>query len=183
MKIKLFLKNLIYRMRGTYTVEQLVKMGLTVGENFNPQLGTTLDPSHCWLITIGDDVTMAPNVQVLAHDASTFKGLGYTRIGRVEIGNRVFVGAGTIILPNVVIGNDVVIGAGSVVTHSIESGMVCAGNPARVICTREEFINKHKEKMKQLPVYDESYTLRGDITEEKKKEQKEALNNHGGYVI
>ena len=45
MKIKLFLKNLIYRMRGTYTVEQLVKMGLTVGENFNPQLGTTLDPS------------------------------------------------------------------------------------------------------------------------------------------
>lgn len=183
MKIKLFLKNLIYRMRGTYTVEQLVKMGLTVGKNFNPQLGTTLDPSHCWLITIGDDVTMAPNVQVLAHDASTFKGLGYTRIGKVEIGNRVFVGAGTIILPNVVIGNDVVIGAGSIVTHSIESGMVCAGNPARVICTREEFINKHKAKMKQLPVYDESYTLRGNITEEKKKEQKEALNNHGGYVI
>ena len=55
---------------------------------------------------------MAPHVQILAHDASTKRYLGYTKIGRVLIGNNVFVGAGTIILPSVAIGNNVIIGAG-----------------------------------------------------------------------
>lgn len=51
-------------------------------------------------------------MQILAHDASTKRYLGYTKIGRVLIGNNVFVGAGTIILPSVAIGNNVIIGAG-----------------------------------------------------------------------
>ena len=70
----------------------LVSRGMKVGVNFQPQNDVVLDPSHCWHITIGDDVTMAPHVHVLAHDASTKRELGYTRIGRVMIGNRVFIG-------------------------------------------------------------------------------------------
>lgn len=183
MGIKTLLKRFVYRLRGEYTVEQLVSMGLTVGKNFNPQLGVNLDPSHCWLITIGDDVTMAPRVQVLAHDASTCQGLGYAKIGRVDIGNRVFVGAGSIILPGVTIGDDVIVGAGSVVTHSIPAGTVWAGNPAKEIGRVSDYLDKHRGLMETRPVYGEAYTLRGAIMEEMKQEQKEALSDGGGYVL
>ena len=49
------IKELVYRIRGEYSVDKLKKMGLKVGKNFNPQLGFELDPSHCWLIEIGDN--------------------------------------------------------------------------------------------------------------------------------
>ena len=51
----------------------------------------------------------------------------------VEIGENVFVGMGVKVLKGVTIGADSVIGAGAVVTSSIPSGVVAAGNPARVI--------------------------------------------------
>ena len=65
-------------------------------------------------------------------------------MGRVRIGNHVFVGAGAIILPNVTIGNNVIIGAGSVVTKDIPDNSVCAGNPAKVIRNLDEYIAKHQ---------------------------------------
>lgn len=183
MSIRLWIKELVYRLRGSYTVERLVKMGLTVGKNFNPQLGFNLDPSHCWLITIGDDVTFGPNVQVLAHDASMHQALGYTKIGRVTIGNRVFIGAGSIVLPGITIGDDVIVGAGSVVTKDIPAGKVYAGNPAREICETEELLKKHRQMMEIRPTYGEDYTLRKDITAEKKAQQKQELADGVGYVV
>lgn len=176
------LKEFVYRLRGDYTTERLIKMGLVIGKNFKRMTGTTLDPSHCWLITIGDDVTLAPRVQILAHDASTCIYTGYAKIGRVNIGDRVFVGANTVILPNVDIGDDVIIGAGSVVTNSIPSGMVCAGNPAHVVCTTADFIAKHRGLINERPVWDDAYTLRKSIDAKKKAEQKSALADGIGYV-
>lgn len=181
MKMNL-LKEMIYRLRGDYTTEKLISMGLKVGKNFHRLHGTTLDPSHCWLIEIGDNVTMAPCVHVLAHDASTKRALGYTKIGRVTIGNNVFVGAATVILPGVHIGNDVIIGANSTVTHDIPEGSVAVGSPARVICTTEEYINKERERMKLAPVYDETYTLSGNITADMRQKQRDELLNMGGFI-
>ena len=129
MKMK-FIKEILYRIRGEFTTEKLISMGMKVGKNFKRLNGVILDPSHCWLIEIGDNVTMAPNVHVLCHDASTKQFLGYTKIGRVNIGNNVFIGAETVILPGVNIGNDVVIGANSTVTKDIPDGVVLAGSPA-----------------------------------------------------
>lgn len=176
------LKNIIYRIRGEYTIEQLKKMGLSVGKNFNPQLGFELDPSHCWLISIGDDVTFGPHVQILAHDASTCKTNGYAKIGKVAIGNRVFIGAGSIVLPNVTIGDNAIIGAGSLITHSIPANMVAVGNPAKVVCTVAEFTARNSERMKCAPVYEEEYTLRAGITDEKKKQMIKELENTIGFV-
>jgi maltose O-acetyltransferase len=51
----------------------------------------------------------------------------------VEIGDNVFVGMSAKILKGVTIGSDSVIGAGAVVASSIPSGVIAAGNPARVI--------------------------------------------------
>lgn len=61
------LREFVYRLRGEYTTEKLVSMGMKVGKNFKRLNGVILDPSHCWLIEIGDNVTMAPRVQVSVH--------------------------------------------------------------------------------------------------------------------
>lgn len=98
--------------------------GLTVGKNFNIQEGCIIDPGHCWLISIGDHVTLAPRVHILAHDASTKIFLGYTKIGKVNIGNNVFIGSQTTILPNVCIEDNVIIGSNSVVTKDCKSNGV-----------------------------------------------------------
>jgi acetyltransferase-like isoleucine patch superfamily enzyme len=85
------IKELLYRIRGEYTTEKLISMGMTVGNNFRRLHGVILDPGHCWLIEIGNNVTMAPRVHILCHDASTKQFLNYTKIGRVTIGDNVFI--------------------------------------------------------------------------------------------
>ena len=176
------LKEFVYRLRGEYTTEKLIKMGLKVRKNFKRLNGVILDPAHCWLITIGDNVGLGPRVHILAHDASTKQYLNYTKIGRVNIGNNVFVGADTIILPNVTIGDNVVIGANSTVTKDIPSNSVYAGNPAKFICTIEEYLDKNKKKMKESPVYGEEYTLRQNIDDAKKQDMYEELNDKIGFI-
>jgi len=53
-----------------------VALGKRVGSTFNRLHGVVLDPAHCWLISIGNNVTLAPRAHILAHDASTFQFLG-----------------------------------------------------------------------------------------------------------
>lgn len=97
------------------------------------------------LIEIGDNVTIT-HATLLTHDASTKKPLGYTKAGRISIGNDVFVGWGSIILGNVKVGNNVIIGAHTVVTKDIPDNSVVIGNPCRVVCKYDYYI----EKMKKL---------------------------------
>ena len=177
------IKELLYRIRGEYTTEKLIRMGMTVGKNFGRLNGVILDPSHCWLITIGDNVTMAPRVHILCHDASTKRFLGYTKIGRVNIGNNVFIGAESVVLPGVTIGSNVIIGANSTVTHDIPEGMVVAGSPARVICTLEEYLNKERARMETAPCYGAEYTLGENASMERRMEQKDALDGKIGYIV
>ena len=176
------IKEFLYRLRGEYTTEKLISMGMTVGKNFGRLNGVILDPSHCWLITIGDNVTMAPRVHILCHDASTKTFLNYTKIGRVTIGDNVFIGAESVVLPGVTIGSNVIIGANSTVTHDVPDGVVVAGSPARVICTLEEYLDKERSRMESAPCYGEEYTLRQNVSMEKRMEQKAALDGKIGYI-
>lgn len=176
------IKELLYRLRGEFTTEKLVSMGMKVGKNFCRLNGVILDPGHCWLIEIGDDVTLAPRVHILCHDASTKTFLNFTKVGRVTIGDRVFIGAESVVLPGVTIGNDVIIGANSTVTHDIPSNSVAVGSPARVICSLEEYLEKERSRMKDAPIYDESYTLRKDVSIELRLKQKEELDGKIGYI-
>lgn len=178
-----FIKNFIYRLRGEYTTEKLIEMGLTVGSNFKRQENVIIDPSHCWLIEIGNNVTMAPNVHILAHDASTKQFLGYTKLGNVVIKDNTFIGAGTVVLPGVTIGENVIIGANSTVTKDIPSNSVAVGSPARVICSLDEYLNKERARMESAPCYGEEYTLGGNITADKKQQQKEELKDKIGYIV
>ncbi len=177
-----WIKEFVYRLRGEYTTQRLISMGMTVGKNFKRLNGVILDPSHCWLIEIGDNVTMAPRVHILCHDASTKQFLNYTKIGRVTVGDNVFIGAESVVLPGVTVGDNVIIGANSTVTHDIPAGSVAAGSPARVICTLEEYLAKERQRMETAPCYGEEYTLRKDVSMEKRIEQKNALLGKIGYI-
>lgn len=175
-------KELLYRLRGEHTTEKLISMGMKVGKDFGRLNGVILDPSHCWLIEIGDHVTLAPRVHILCHDASTKTFLNYTKIGRVTIGNNVFIGAESVVLPGVTIGNNVIVGANSTVTHDVPDNTVVAGSPARVICTLEEYLNKERSRMATAPCYGEEYTLRQNVSMEKRMEQRAALEGKMGYI-
>ena len=177
-----FIKELLYRLRGEFTTEKLVSLGMTIGKNFNRLHGVILDPGHCWLITIGDNVTIAPRVHILCHDARTKQFLTYTKIGRVTIGDNVFIGAESVVLPGVTIGSNVIIGANSTVTHDIPANSVAAGSPARVICTLEEYLSKERRRMETAPCYGGDYTLRENVSMEKRMEQKNALAGGIGYI-
>lgn len=175
-------KEMLYRLRGEYTTEKLISMGMKVGKNFGRLNGVILDPSHCWLIEIGDNVTLAPRVHILCHDASTKLFLNYTKIGRVTIGNNVFIGAESVVLPGVTIGSNVIIGANSTVTHSIPDGMVAAGSPARILCPTAEYLEKERARMETSPRYGEEYTLRQNVPMEMRIRQKRELQGRIGYI-
>ncbi len=169
-KIKVFMKKYLHI--GPEDIDDYRKRGVRIGEN--PQIfSCELDYGHGYLIEIGDNCIITHST-ILTHDASTKMYLGYSKIGRVKIGNNVFIGYGSIILPGVEIGNDVVIGAGSVVRESIPSDSVVMGNPAKVICSLEKYMNRNRERIKTAPVYDIPWET---IKEEEKKVIKESLAN------
>ncbi|WP_241768436.1 acyltransferase [Mesobacillus subterraneus] len=89
---------------------------MRVGKNCHGLAASTIDVAHCWLIEIGDHVTFAPQVYLLAHDASTKKYLDYTKIAKIIIKDHAFIGARALIMPGVTIGENAIVAAGSVVT-------------------------------------------------------------------
>jgi maltose O-acetyltransferase len=90
----------------------------------------------CNLITIGDEVQIAPGVHIYT---ATHPIMAQERRSGVEyalpvsIGDGVWIGGGAIICPGVTIGENSVVGAGSVVTRDLPANVVAVGNPCRVI--------------------------------------------------
>jgi maltose O-acetyltransferase len=164
-------------------LDELKRLGLRAGRNLRLQPGATIDRNHCWHISIGDDVTIAPGASILAHDASTKMHLGCTRIGKVEIGDRVFIGASAIVLPGVRVGSDVVIGAGSVVSGDIPDNIVVCGNPARALGATDEWIDQKKREMAAVPCFGEEYTLRRNVSDAMKSEMNDRMVDRVGYVV
>lgn len=163
---------------GNYeeTVEDLRERGVKIGENVHIY-ASKIDGGHGFLVEIGNNVTIT-HASILTHDASTKKFLGYSKVGKVKIGNDVFIGCGSIILPGVTIGNNVIIGAGGVIRSDVPDNSVVIGNPAQIICSVDEYIGKNREKMKKVPVYE---TYWRDKTEEEKKQMIEELDHSIGF--
>jgi maltose O-acetyltransferase len=91
-------------------------------------------------ITIGDDVQIGPNVQLLTPTHPVEPGprrQKWEAAQPITIGDNVWLGGGVVVLPGVTIGADTVVGAGSVVTRDLPAGVVAVGNPARVVRTVE----------------------------------------------
>ncbi|WP_339207746.1 acyltransferase [Paenibacillus sp. FSL K6-3182] len=155
---------------------------MKIGRNCSIQPGVTFDYSHCWLITIGNNVTIAPQAYILVHDASSKSLTGYTKLGAVTIEDDVFIGAKALIMPGVTVGKGSIIAAGSVVTKSVPAGFIYAGNPAKEINNLTEYIQKTYELLEKLPKYDESYTVKGNITNNQKDIMYHDLLGTMGFV-
>ena len=87
-------------------------------------------------ITIGEDVQMGPNVQLLTPTHPTDSELRRAKWEAalpITIGNNVWLGGGVIVCPGVTIGDNTVVGAGAVVVKDLPPNVVAVGNPARVI--------------------------------------------------
>ncbi|MFJ2031700.1 sugar O-acetyltransferase [Streptosporangium sp. NPDC087985] len=87
-------------------------------------------------ITIGDDVQIGPNVQLLTPTHPLDPEQRRNKLEAAEpivIGDNVWLGGGVIVLAGVTIGANSVIGAGAVVTGDIPDNVVAVGVPARVI--------------------------------------------------
>jgi maltose O-acetyltransferase len=87
-------------------------------------------------ITIGNDVQLGPNVQLLTatHPIDPeARRAGWESGEPITIGDNAWLGGGVIVCPGVRIGEDSVIGAGAVVTRDIPASVVAVGNPARVV--------------------------------------------------
>lgn len=133
--------------------ERYRKAGISIGENC-----IFCSPLPIWrdsfLLSFGNNVLVSGNVSFLLHDAApttVSDGIGTDVLGGCHIGNHCFIGANSTIMPGVMLADYTVVGAGSVVTHSTEQpGLVIAGNPARVVCTVKEYINKNSNKIVNL---------------------------------
>ena len=87
-------------------------------------------------ITIGDDVQIGPNVQLLTPThpmAAAPRRAKWEAARPITIGDNVWLGGGVIVCPGVTIGQDAVVGAGAIVTRDLPAGVLAVGNPARVV--------------------------------------------------
>ena len=175
--------NKIRKMYRCLYISRLKKRGLKVGKNLQLEKGANIDAAFPWLIEIGDNVTFASWVYIVAHDGASKKITGYSRIGNVKIGNNVFIGTKSIIMPNVSIGDNSIIGAGSVVTKNIPKNVVAGGVPAKVIMTIEQYREKNTSALELLPVYGYDHTLAGGVSSKIQAKMKNELGDKGGFIV
>ena len=87
-------------------------------------------------VTVGDDVQLGPNVQLLTATHPLEPGPRrdkWEAAVPIVIGDNVWLGGGVIVCPGVTIGENTVVGAGSVVVASLPANVVAVGSPARAI--------------------------------------------------
>lgn len=151
MNIKTIIKKIVYGHKcnsDTY-VKYLRRKGLKIGEGcffYSPE-HSLIDETSLKFIEIGELVQVTRGVIILGHDyAYSVLGNVYYDLPRPQkmtlIGNNVFIGMNAIILNGVEIGDNVIIGAGSVVSQNCPSNGVYAGNPAKYVCSLDEYYKK-----------------------------------------
>lgn len=87
-------------------------------------------------ISIGDDVQIGPNVQLLTptHPVEPEpRRAKWEAAQPITIGDNVWLGGGAIVLPGVSVGRNTVVGAGAVVVRDLPDNVVAVGNPARIV--------------------------------------------------
>ena len=150
--------------------------GVSIGEN-TELYNTEIDSLRPFLVTIGSNVLIT-STKILTHDASTKKFLGYTKIGKVEIGNNVFIGANCLILPDTHIGSNVIIGAGTVVAKNVPDNSIAVGNPMRIVGSLETNVLKNRALLDSAPKFPQNNCK----TKEDKLDMVKRLENSVGFV-
>ncbi|MEL6605656.1 MAG: sugar O-acetyltransferase [Cyanobacteria bacterium J06614_10] len=135
-------RTLLHKLLGTFDKEAVIRPPLLCDYGYQIHVGarTFINYGAVLLdvatITIGEDVQVGPNVQLLTptHPLEPALRLAKWEAAKpITIGNNVWLGGGVIICPGVTIGENTVVGAGAVVTKDLPRNVVAVGNPAHVI--------------------------------------------------
>lgn len=113
------------------------------------------DPAYT---KVGCNVILS-NCVLLGHDASiNVLNNKFSKkldsVGPIVIHDNCFIGHGAIVMPRVTIGPDSIVAAGAVVTKDVPPGVVVGGNPARIICTTFELLQRIEERSNTYPWMD-----------------------------
>lgn len=135
------LKNVIIIQIGRYTPFLAVKnwlyrtfLRMKIGEKTALAFMVMPDIMFPEKIQIGRNCIIGYNTTILAHEYL----IDEYRLGDVIIGDEVMIGANSTVLPGVVIGDRAIIAAGTVVHKDVPAGAFVAGNPMRIVYTKEE---------------------------------------------
>jgi len=171
-----FFSKLLRLFRGPKLPE-----GICIGKNVHMGQPCWLDICYGRHITIEDNATLAPGVRILCHDASSFRRIGKTWVAPVTIMEGAFIGANSLIMPGVTVGAGSVVAAGAVVTHSVASGMVVGGVPARELMSVADLDRRRIERGgRSFPsaVYEVP-----NLAHSLDAELREAVTQEGGYFL
>ena len=133
------IKNLILR-KCMSSIRYARFLGVEVGNDCTIQIKNW--GTEPYLISIGNNVGITQGVRFHTHGGSRVlkeEHPGFATFGKIRVNDYVFIGTGAQIMPGVTIGKGSLVSAGSIVTKSVPEKVVVGGNPARIICTIEEF--------------------------------------------
>ena len=164
-----------------YYPEFLRHQGVRIGKDTVVYYPSYVDGRTPYLLEIGNNVVISINVTILTHDATSAYAGDLIKVGPVTIRDHCFIGANSTILCNVTIGPDSIVGAGSIVSRDIPANSVYAGNPARFVCTVEEFTAKHAEYAKTHPFMEARYFTHPYISDKRKMFLKEKVKDSFVY--
>jgi len=96
------------------------------------RIGHGLYIGHHMCIVVSETAVIGNNCNL-----SQFTTIGSNKGRAATIGDNVYIGPGVCVVEDVTIGSNATIGAGSVVVRDVPANTTAAGNPARVVSTRE----------------------------------------------
>lgn len=115
-------------------------LGVEIGNNCF--ISTREWSSEPYLVKIGNNVQLTRGVAIHTHGGGNCirqHHPDFDAFGRVVIEDWAYIGAFSQIMPGVTIGEGALVAAGSIVTKSVPAHTVVGGNPAKIICTTEEY--------------------------------------------
>jgi acetyltransferase-like isoleucine patch superfamily enzyme len=119
----------------------VIQQNVAITDPAYVRLGNNVHLTGCTLFGHDGSVTMLKKTYRIPLD----------KVGKIDIGDNVFVGHQAIVMPGVTIGSNSIVAAGAVVTRNVPSGSIVAGIPAKVIGTTQDYVARLQQQTQALP--------------------------------